>query len=274
MRLVTVRHEGGTKAARLEADRVTLLAAADVGTLLRAPDWRDLAEEAGTTRPLTDFDLAPVVTHPAKVLCVGLNYSNHIIEMGRDLPTSPTLFTKFASSLCGAHDRIRLPPESTQVDWEAELAVVIGLPGRRIPADRALDHVAGYTVINDISMRDWQNRSNQFLAGKAWEQSSPVGPFLVTSEELPPGAAGLRITCSVNDEVMQDDSTGDLLFDVAALIADVSTFASLAPGDIIATGTPGGVGAGRKPPRFLAPGDRLRTSIEGIGELDNLVVAE
>jgi acylpyruvate hydrolase len=160
------------------------------------------------------------------------------------------------------------------VDWEAELAVVIGLPGRRIPADRALDHVAGYTVINDISMRDWQNRSNQFLAGKAWEQISPVGPFLVTSEELPPGASGLRITCSVNDEVMQDDSTGDLLFDVAALIADVSTFTSLAPGDIIATGTPGGVGAGRTPPRFLAPGDRLRTSIEGIGELDNLVVGE
>jgi acylpyruvate hydrolase len=123
-------------------------------------------------------------------------------------------------------------------------------------------------------MRDWQNRSNQFLAGKAWERSSPIGPLLVTPEELPRGAEGLRITCSVNDEVVQDDSTSDLLFGVAALIADISTFTSLAPGDIIATGTPGGVGAGRTPPRFLAPGDRLRTSIEGIGELDNLIASE
>ncbi|MFM8774125.1 MAG: fumarylacetoacetate hydrolase family protein [Actinomycetota bacterium] len=252
---------------------MTLLAADDVGELLQSPDWMEQALQPGPRRSISDVDAAPLVLNPAKVLCVGLNYSKHIIEMGRDLPVSPTLFTKFASSLCGARDPIPLPPESTQVDWEAELAVVIGRPGRRIPQEQALGHVAGYTVLNDVSMRDWQNRTTQFLAGKAWERSSPLGPFLVTPDELPRGAEGLRITCSVNDEIVQDDSTGDLLFGVAALIAYISTFTSLTPGDIIATGTPGGVGAGRTPPRFLSPGDRLRTSIEGIGELDNLITS-
>ncbi|MFM8350067.1 MAG: fumarylacetoacetate hydrolase family protein, partial [Actinomycetales bacterium] len=252
MRLVTLRREGGTKAGRVEGDSVVLLEHASVGRLLESPDWRRLAEVDGERIAFDPVSLAPVVLDPGKVICVGLNYSKHIVEMGRELPQSPTLFTKFSSSLCGPTDPIELPKESAKVDWEAELAFVIGSQARRVPAERALDHVAGYTVMNDVSMRDWQNRTTQWLAGKAWDASSPLGPVLVTADELPEGACGLHISCTVNDEVVQDDNTDDLLFGVAALIADISTFTTLQPGDVIATGTPGGVGAGRTPQVFLA----------------------
>ncbi|MFM9146402.1 MAG: fumarylacetoacetate hydrolase family protein [Phycisphaerales bacterium] len=272
MRLVTVRRDGRTQAGRVEGDSVTLLGSADVGGLLKLPDWRALAQADGERISFDPLGLAPLVVHPGKVICVGLNYANHIVEMGRELPDSPTLFTKFDSSLCGPTDSIALPQESTKVDWEAELAVVIGSPARRVPVERALDHVAGYTVMNAVSMRDWQNRTTQWLAGKAWEASSPLGPVLVTPDELPEGASGLRISCAVNGEIVQDDNTDDLLFGAAALIADISIFTTLQPGDVIATGTPGGVGAGRTPPMFLGRGDRMRTEIEGIGSLDNLLI--
>ena len=274
MRLATIRNaDGSTRAARVDGDAATLLESEDVGALLHQPNWYQLAAADGVHLRSADIELAPVILRPRKVFCVGLNYANHIREMGRDLPSSPTLFTKFDSSLTGANDDIVLPTESTSVDWEAELVVVIGLGGRRIPVEHALTHVAGYSVMNDISMRDWQNRTNQWLAGKAWDSCSPFGPMLVTADELPPGGAGLRITCTVNEEIVQDDNTDDLLFGAASLVADISTFVTLSPGDVIATGTPGGVGAGRTPPRFLSAGDRLRTAIEGIGELNNRIVA-
>lgn len=272
MRLVTARRpDGTTRAGRLEGETMTLLGARDVGELLRNPDWRSVAQDPGERIPVDQQDLGPSILNPGKVICVGLNYAKHIVEMGRELPQSPTLFTKFASSLCGPYDSIALPPESSKVDWEAELAVVIGAPTRRIPMDRALAQVAGYAVLNDISMRDWQNRTTQWLAGKAWDAVTPMGPCLVTTDELPAGASGLRISCSVNDRIVQDDNTDDLLFCVAALISDISTFTTLMPGDVIATGTPGGVGAGQDPPVFLAEGDLLRTEIEGIGVLLNRI---
>lgn len=274
MKLVTVRQEGGTRTGLLEDEAVVLVDDADVGALLQRPDWHSVTAGDGPRVPLAECRLGPVVPHPPRVFCIGLNYTKHILEMGRELPEHPTIFSKFASSLCGPHDTVKLPPESSRVDWEAELAVVIGRPGRRVTPEEALDLVAGYTVLNDVSMRDWQNRSTQWLAGKAWDRSSPLGPALVTADELPSGASGLRITCTVNDEVVQDDNTADLLFDVATLVADISVFTTLLPGDVIATGTPGGVGAGHTPPRFLKPGDRVRTAIEGIGELDNLVATE
>ncbi len=274
VRLLTLRLDGTTRAARLETDgTAALLDAPDVGALLTLPDWRTAAASGGDRVDVgpdaVDADLAPVVPRPAKVVCVGLNYAAHIAETGARVPQHPMWFTKFASSLAGPRDDLPLPPESDQVDWEAELAVVVGAPGRRIPRERALDHVAGYTVLNDVSMRDWQRRTSQYLAGKAWDRCTPVGPWLVTSDELPPGASGLRITCEVDGEVVQDARTDDLVFDVADLVADLSTVVTLEPGDVIATGTPGGVGIGHTPPRFLRPGSLVRTAVEGIGALEN-----
>ncbi|MGF1661297.1 MAG: fumarylacetoacetate hydrolase family protein [Kineosporiaceae bacterium] len=278
MRLLTLRLAGTTRAARLEADgTAVLLDSPDVGALLALPDWRTAAAGGGEHLAVgpdaTSADLAPVVPRPAKVVCVGLNYAAHVAETGSRRPEHPMWFTKFAASLAGPRDDLPLPPESDRVDWEAELAVVIGAPGRRIPRERALDHVAGYAVLNDVSMRDWQRRTSQYLAGKAWDRCTPVGPWLTTADELPAGAAGLRITCEVDGEVMQDSRTDDLVFDVATLVADLSTVVTLEPGDLVATGTPGGVGMGRTPPRFLAPGSLVRTSVEGIGTLENHCVA-
>jgi acylpyruvate hydrolase len=275
MRLVTVRTAAGTRAGRVEGDEIVLLDAGDVGALLADTGaWRERAG-GGTDRiDLATADLAPVVPRPPKVICLGLNYLRHVVEMGREAPAHPTLFAKYARALIGHGDPIVLPVVSDQVDWEVELGVVIGTPGRHIPAERALDHVAGYTVVNDISVRDWQRRTTQFLQGKTFEGTTPVGPALVTPDELPPGAVGLEVRCEVNGEVMQRDRTDELLFGVAATIAYVSRIITLEPGDLIATGTPEGVGAGRTPPVFLREGDVVRTVVEGVGELVNTCVRE
>ncbi|MPY43833.1 fumarylacetoacetate hydrolase family protein, partial [Streptomyces phyllanthi] len=186
----------------------------------------------------------------------------------------PTLFAKYDGSLIGAHDQIHMPPVSDDLDWEAELAVVVGRPGRHVPREKALAHVAGYTVANDVTVRDWQHRTREFLSGKTFEATTPVGPVLVTPDELPPGASGLDISCSVDGHTMQKSNTADLLFDVADTIAYISTVITLLPGDLILTGTPGGVGAGRDPKVFLRPGQELVTAVEGIGELRNTVVKD
>jgi acylpyruvate hydrolase len=193
--------------------------------------------------------------------------------MGHDLPSHPTLFAKFREALIGARDDIVLPAASHQVDWEAELALVIGRRVRHASASEAADAIAGFTVANDVSMRDWQYRSLEWLQGKTWEHATPVGPWLVTPDEVEP-ADGLRITCRVNGETVQDDSTADLVFDAADLVAYVSTFTVLRPGDVLLTGTPGGVGMARDPQRFLADGDVLETEIEGIGTLTNRIRTE
>lgn len=262
---------GGTSAARVEGDELVLLDAADVGELL-ARSGADRAQAKGAV-PFAGADLAPLVLQPAKVLCVGLNYRAHILEMGRELPTHPTLFTKFARSLAGAHDDLALPPESGSVDWEAELAVVVGREVRRASVDEAAAAIAGFTVANDVSMRDWQYRTQQWIAGKAWERSTPVGPVLVTPDEVD-DARDLEVRCEVDGEVVQRARTSDLLFAPAAVVSYVSTFVTLEPGDLILTGTPGGVGAGRQPPVYLQDGQLLVTAVEGIGELRNAIVAE
>jgi acylpyruvate hydrolase len=208
-------------------------------------------------------------------VCVGLNYRSHIVEMGRELPEYPTIFAKYRSSLVGAGDDIVLPAVSEKVDWEAELAIIIGAPARHIDAADADAYIAGYSILNDVSARDWQNRTIQFLQGKTFESSTPLGPWLVTADE--PGAVpgpDQQIGCTVNGETMQDSTTGDLLFGVAHLVAYLSQIFTLLPGDVIATGTPAGVGAGRTPPRFLVDGDVVTTTISGLGSMTNRCVRE
>jgi acylpyruvate hydrolase len=274
MRLATIRTEYGTTAARLEGDVLVTLDAADVGELL-AVGHEGLGRTWGekVVVPAAEADFAPVVPRPSKVICVGLNYRAHIAETGRELPEYPTLFAKFADSLLGPRDDLVLPSVSERVDWEAELGVVIGRPLYRATADQAVAAIAGYTVVNDVSMRDWQRRTSQFLAGKMFEHSTPAGPYLVTPDEAG-NAADLEIGCAVDGVVMQQARTSDLLFGAAEVAAYASQVITLRPGDLIATGTPGGVGDARKPPVYLRPGNVLRTWIEGIGECVNHCVAE
>ena len=282
MKLATIRVPStvagpATRAVKLVGDVLVDLGDADLGAFLARPDWRERAEAARTddgasTYPAADADFAPLVPQPSKIVCVGLNYRNHILEMGRELPQYPALFAKFADSLVGANDEIVKPEESETFDWEAELALVIGRTVRRARGVEAETAIAGFTVLNDVSAREWQNRTGQWLQGKAWDSCTPVGPYLVTPDELPGGVSPtLNIRLEVDGEVMQDASTADLLFDPIALVEYVSTVVRLNPGDLIATGTPGGVGHAQKPPRYLTDGSSMVTSIEGIGQLRNRV---
>lgn len=269
MKLATVHTPSGTAAVRLEDDGAVHLGAPDVGALLTDPDWRDRAASAAGERFSPEsLDYAPLVPHPEKVVCVGLNYRNHIEEMGRDQPTHPTLFAKYPPALIGARDDIVLPRASDQMDWEAELAVVVGASVRHADEAGARAAIAGYTILDDVTARDWQRRTLQWLQGKSFEGTTPLGPALVTPDELDLDA-GLRISASVNGEVMQDDTTAQLLFGPVELVRYISTFVTLRPGDVIATGTPGGVGHGRRPPRYLQDGDVLVTAVEGLGECRN-----
>lgn len=271
MRLTTLRlADGRTAAARIEGELAIELPVSDVGALLRAPDRDALAASSGPAHLLAETERATLVPRPEKIVCVGLNYANHIREMGRELPEYPTLFTKFPDALLGPADDIALPPESDAVDWEAELVVVIGAEVRRADRATAQAAIAGFTVMNDITMRDWQYRTTQWFQGKAWEASTPVGPELITPDELPADAV---MTCSIDGELVQRVPLADLVFDPADLVAYVSTMFTLRPGDLIATGTPGGVGHARSPQRYLRGGEELVTTITGIGELRNRIVA-
>ena len=272
MKLATLTHSGETFAARLENDRYKRLPFTDVGALLSDPEWQRSAGEAeGEAMPLEGAEFAPVVPHPNKIICLGLNYATHIKETGRETPEFPTLFGKFDGALTGAYSPLPMPAESTLLDWEAELAVIIGTGGRRIAKENALDHVAGYAVSNDVTVRDWQRRTRQYLSGKTWEALTPLGPYMLTTDEAPVGGSGLAITTRVDGEVMQESNTSDLLFDVADIIAYASTIISLAPGDVILTGTPGGVGNARDPKIYLRPGQVLETEIEGLGVTRNRI---
>jgi acylpyruvate hydrolase len=215
--------------------------------------------------------LLPPVPVPPKILCVGLNYDDHLEESGLKKPAYPEIFARFATSLIAHQEPIRRPPESISLDYEAELAVVIGKPGRRIPQEQALDHVAGYSLFNDASVRDFQLRTPQWTMGKNFDGTGSFGPWLVTPDAVPPGARGLRIQGRLNGRVMQDARTDQLIFSVPALIEMISVAMSLERGDVIITGTPGGVGAARKPPVFMQPGDIFEVEIEGIGVLTNSV---
>jgi acylpyruvate hydrolase len=275
VKLATIRLGDRTTAVRVEGDSLVDLGLPDVGAVLASAGGLDAAAAAGGQRYAgSGAEFAPLVPRPTKVVCVGLNYQNHIKEMGRDLPEHPTLFSKFADTLVGAHDDVRRPAETEQFDWEAELAVVVGRQVRRAGEAEAEAAIAGFTVLNDVTCRDWQFRTREWLQGKNWDSTTPLGPFLVTTDEVGGPRPALDIRCEVNGQVMQQDNTGDLLFDPVHLVRYISTMIRLNPGDIIATGTPGGVGHARKPQVFLQDGDTIVTEIEGLGRLENRVVAE
>jgi acylpyruvate hydrolase len=275
MRFASCHHDGRDCAAAIVDDlAIPLTGIGELGreTLGSLPAAAPPRHAAGAI-PLGEVTLRPVIPRPGKIICVGLNYLTHVGETGRDIPEYPVLFTKFAEALIGPDDPIVLPAESAQVDYEGELAVIIGTAGRRIAPGDALAHVAGYAVANDVTMRDFQYKTHQWLQGKTWEASTPLGPYLVTPDEVgDPGALGLRL--SIGDRVLQEANTAQMMFDVPTLIGHVSTFVTLQPGDVLLTGTPGGVGFRRDPPVFLQPGDTVRVEISGVGAIENAVVAE
>ncbi|MFF9125688.1 fumarylacetoacetate hydrolase family protein [Streptomyces sp. NPDC014889] len=275
MKLATLRTADGNRAVRLDGETLVDLGYTDLGELFAEDGWQARAAAAsGTTYPAESADFAPVVPNPSKVVCVGHNYTNHIKEMGRELPSYPTLFPKFADTLLGAHDDIVKPVETEAFDWEVELAVVIGEQVRRADEQQAANAIAGFTVMNDISVRDWQFRTIEWTQGKIWEASTPVGPYVVTPDEVGGVRPSLEVKTVVDGQVMQQDDTGTLLFDPVFLVQYISTVITLRPGDIIATGTPAGVGNARDPKVFLLPGQTVVTEIAGLGACTNKVVAE
>lgn len=221
----------------------------------------------GKARGVSPADLRPVVPKPGKILCLGLNYVAHAREGNMPIPDHPVVFLRTSTSLLPPGAPHVMSAASTALDYEAELAVVIGTAGRRIARDAALSHVAGYSLFNDLTYRDLQFRGPQWTLGKNVDGTGPLGPVLVTPDELPTGAKGLRVRTRVNGETVQDGNTADMIFDVADTIARLSEVMTLEPGDVIVTGTPAGVGAARKPPLWLKPGDTCEVEIEGIGVL-------
>ena len=241
-----------------------------------APSSVDLALDAaaypaGEEVALSELTLLAPVPAPGKLICIGLNYRAHALEGGNPIPDYPAVFLRTTTSLVEPNGTMILPECSDQLDYEAELAVIIGKPATAVSADDALDHVAGYSCFNDGSVRNYQRKSTQWTMGKNFDRTGGFGPELVTPDELPTGAAGLRIMSRLNGEVMQDSDTGDMIFDVATLIATLSEGMTLQPGDVIATGTPAGVGYARTPPVFLKEGDRIEVEIERIGTVGNTI---
>ena len=230
------------------------------------------AVSAGSVIDLTKVRYLPPLSSPEKVICVGLNYRDHSAESGFKQPDYPTLFSRFNSSLIGHGAPIVRPLVSTQLDYEGELVAIIGQGGRHIPRERALDHVIAYSIFNDASIRDYQFKSPQWTIGKNFDDTGAFGPMLVTADELPPGAADLKLQTRLNGVVVQEASTTDMVFDVATLVAIISEAITLRAGDVIVTGTPSGVGLGRKPPLFMKAGDVVEVEIERIGVLSNSIV--
>jgi acylpyruvate hydrolase len=270
VRLATVRHEGRTFAARVEEDHLDLLEAPDVGALLAMPGGMG---PASSLAPVAQVPQSAVVTQtlvprPAKVLCIGLNYVSHIAEVGATAPEYPTVFAKFARALIGDGEPIILPSISERVDWEVELVIVVGREVRNANADEAAAAIAGFTIGNDVSARDLQGRTSQWLQGKTCESTTPVGPCLTTTD-VTGAEPDLAISCAVDAVVRQASRTSDLLFKPVDLVVYLSQILTLEPGDLIFTGTPGGVGQGMVPPVYLADGQTVTSSIEGIGTLVN-----
>ncbi len=270
MKLATLRTPTGTIAVRVTEDGVgiELPGVPDVGALLKHPDYARLSNGGTEAHDLHSADWAPVVPHPGKIICVGLNYRKHITEMGGDLPEFPTLFAKYPEAITGPYDCIEVPDYAAHaLDWEGELAVIVGRTVRRADYTTAAQAIAGYSVLNDLTMRDYQNRTGEWLQGKTFEASAPFGPVLVTTDEF--GFGDLRTT--VNGELKQHASTSDLVFNPVQLVEYISAIITLNPGDVIATGTPGGVGHARSPAQYLRDGHRVVIDIDGIGRLANTI---
>jgi 2-keto-4-pentenoate hydratase/2-oxohepta-3-ene-1,7-dioic acid hydratase in catechol pathway len=282
VKLATFTHEGRTRIGVVQSGEVVDLAAASPGlpqemcaflaagsaAMARARE----AVSAGTRLPLNAVRLEAVV-RPSKFLAVGLNYADHIAETGRPAPDFPTIFTKQRSCVNGPYDPIHLPRASSELDYEGELGFVIGRRCRHVPKERAAEVIAGYTVVNDVSVRDWQRRSPNFTLGKSWDTHGPVGPWIVTPDEVGDPHA-LRLRTWVNGELRQDSNTRHLIHNCFDVVALLSTVMTLEPGDLVATGTPSGVGIGFQPPRYLKAGDVVRVEIERIGAIENRVIDE
>ena len=281
MKFVSFVAPGGASFGIAEGAEIADLGAAFQG---RFPDLKsliasgDLAQAAPVAAEaprvaLETVKLLPVIPNPGKIFCVGHNYDSHRRETGRDKTAHPSIFLRFADSQTGHGQPLMMPAVSTMLDYEGELALVIGKAGRAIAEDYALSHVAGYACYNDGSVRDWQWHTSQFAPGKNFPQTGAFGPWMVSADEIPDPSA-LSVTTRVNGEVVQSQPTADMIFSVPVIIAYVSGFTPLSPGDVIVTGTPGGVGAKRQPPRWLNEGDLVEVEIPGVGLLANRVHTE
>lgn len=285
MKLVTYSSVSGPRSAAWRADGYVDLNQADsslpstlADLIAQGPELMERAKRAaaqGKAIPEGSVKLLAPIPNPHKVIGIGLNYADHAREAGATPPAEPICFSKFTTSVAAHEDTIRLPACSQEVDYEAELVLIIGRGGKHIPPDKALEHVAGYACGNDLSARDWQLRKpgGQWLLGKTFDGFAPFGPALVTADEVP-NAGNLRIRLRLNGDTMQDSCTSQLIFPVAACVAYLSTVCTLQPGDVIFTGTPPGVGMAKKPPRWLKPGDLTEVEVEGLGVLRNRFVAE
>lgn len=277
MKLISYLHRGQPGWGTVTAAGVMPLHSASYPTLLSALQAGSLeviaAEASAPVLPLGEIQFLPVIPAPGKIFCVGHNYEEHRIETARDKTQHPLLFMRVAESQTAHMQPILLPPESTQLDYEGEIAVVIGKTGRRIREEDAWDHVAGYSAYNDGSIRDWQRHTLQFTAGKNFSATGAFGPWLVTRDEIADGAE-LTLETRLNGEVMQHTTTASMIFPIPVLINYISAFTTLQPGDVIVTGTPGGVGAKRNPPVWMNPGDSVEIEVSQVGILTNTVAAE
>ena len=272
MRFASVLHDDTPMAVLVDGEEaIPLRGISELGSDTPLSLLRDPPLDRNAALPIAVVRRRAVVPRPGKVICVGLNYAAHIEETQREQSDYPVLFTKFATTLTGPYDEIPLPPESEAIDYEGELVVVIGERGRRVPTESALDHVAGYTIANDVSMRDYQYKTHQWLQGKAWDASTPVGPDLVTRDDV---TEPLTLRTFVNGEKTQEASTELLIFDIATLVSTVSEFATIEPGDLILTGTPGGVGYRREPQLLLKDGDVVVVEIDQVGRIENRCVTD
>ena len=283
MRFITLERESYSEPGVIFDDEAIGLRAAGFADLLaviaggadaidRVLRWVGGAP-AGERLDPTGLNLAAPIPRPPKIICIGLNYRDHAAESKQPMPQVPTVFAKFPTAVTGHRHPIVLPKNSTQPDYEAEFAVVIGKGGRHIPEERWREHVFGYTIFNDVSARDFQMATSQWMIGKTFDTFAPIGPAIVTADEID-DPHNLDISLTLSGEVMQSSNTRHLIFKVPRLIAHLSSVFTLEPGDIIATGTPAGVGFARTPPRFLRPGDEVIVRVQGIGELVNPVIAE
>lgn len=254
---------------------------ADVGALAAGGDAAmervrsALAGDTASARlPLAEARPALPVPAPGKFICMGLNFADHAKEGGHDVPDYPALFMRARTSLVAAEAPVIRPRCSEQLDYEAELVIVIGKTARHVAEDRALEHVFGYTLFNDVSVRDYQRKGAQWTAGKNFDGTGPLGPVVVTADALPPGASGLRIQSRLNGQVMQDSNTANMIFSTARTIVILSEFMTLEPGDLVALGTPEGVGHARRPPVWMKAGDIVEVEVDGVGVLRNPIVDE
>lgn len=279
MKFISYTYHGAPSWGAVTATGVVPLATPEIPTLRRAIETGRLhalgeAAQARSDRlALSEVTFLPVITDPGKIVCVGHNYEEHRVETQRDKTENPSIFLRVPASQTGHFTPLMLPPESTHLDYEGEIAIVIGKAGRRIPQARAWEHIAGYSAYNDGSIRDWQKHTMQFTPGKNFSQTGAFGPWLVTRDEIADGQE-LTVETRLNGAVMQHATTAMMIFPIPRLIEYISTFTALEPGDVIVTGTPGGVGARRQPPVWMKPGDRVEIEVSGIGVLSNTVAAE